>query len=263
MRAAINGSLCALLLGLSCIAQASDAFNSYPELLLDDIQFVLTEPARWEPTDWKIAGWAGLAVVATAVYIDAPLRDEMRRQPKNNAFMNIERFGAEYSVGVVAGFYLIGSLAENEQAVSVAQDSLTASIIASGLITPAIKIAAGRSRPYENVGTNDFNSLGAASPNSSFPSGHTTEAFALASVISSHYDATWIKVTAYTVAGLVGVARTYHDAHFASDVLAGAFIGNWVGLSVVSHHQQTRGANIMLRPEITQDIIGLRLAGQF
>lgn len=263
MRAVINGSLCVLFLGLSCIAQASGTSNSYPELLLDDIQFVLTEPSRWQSTEWKNAGWAGLAVVTTAVFIDAPLRDEMRRQPKDNSFMNIERLGAEYSVAVVASFYLAGSFADNENAVTVAQDSLTASIIASGLITPAIKIVAGRSRPYENTGTNDFNSLGAASPNSSFPSGHTTEAFALASVISSHYDTTWIKVTAYTVASLVGLARTYHDAHFASDVLAGAFIGNWVGLSVVNHHQQTKGANIMLRPEISQDIIGLRLAGKF
>ena len=263
MRTLINGSLCALLVGLSSIAQAAGPSNSYPELLLDDIQFVLTEPARWQSTEWKNSAWAGLAVVATAAFIDAPLRDEMRRQPKDIPFMNIERFGADYSVGVVAGFYLVGSLAENETAVSVAQDALTASIIASGLITPAIKLATGRSRPYENMGTNDFNSLGAASPNSSFPSGHTTEAFALASVISSHYDATWIKVTVYTVASLVGIARTYHDAHFASDVVAGAFIGNWVGLSVVSHHQQSKGVNIMLRPEITQDIIGLRLAGKF
>ncbi len=263
MRTVINGSLCAWLLGLSSFAQAAAPTDSSPELLLDDIQFVLTEPARWHSTDWENAGWAGLAVVTTAAFIDAPLRNEMRRQPKDNSFMNIERLGAEYSVVVVAGFYLVGSLAENETAVTVAQDSLTASIIASGLITPAIKIATGRSRPYENVGTNDFNSLGAASPNSSFPSGHTTEAFALASVISSHYEATWVKVTAYTVAGLVGVARTYHDAHFASDVLAGAIIGNWVGLSVVSHHQQVKGANIVLRPEISQDIIGLRLAGKF
>jgi membrane-associated phospholipid phosphatase len=261
MRNFTKGSLCALLLGLSSIAQASELTKPYPELLLDDIQHVLTEPARWQSTEWQTFGWASFAVVATAAIIDAPLRDEMRRQPKDNSFMNIERFGAEYSVGVVAGFYLVGNLVENEKAVSVAQDSLTASIIASGLITPAIKIAAGRSRPYEDLGTNNFKSLGADNPNSSFPSGHTTEAFALASVISSHYEEIWIKVTAYTVASLVGIARTYHDAHFASDVLAGAFIGNWVGLSVVSYHQQKQGANIMLRPEITQDIIGLHLAG--
>ena len=116
MEAVVKGSLCALLL-LSSLAQAADTTNSYPELLLDDIRFVLTEPARWQSPEWKNAAWAGIAVVATAAFIDAPLRDEMRRLPKDNKFMlNIERFGAEYSVGVVAGFYLVGSLADNEQA---------------------------------------------------------------------------------------------------------------------------------------------------
>jgi membrane-associated phospholipid phosphatase len=253
-----------MLLCLSSMVRAADVTPSYPDLLFDDVQHVLTEPAHWQTPEWKNFAWASLAVLGTAAAIDAPLRDEMRRQPKDNTFMlYIERFGAEYSIGVIGGFYLAGSLADNDKAVTVAQDSLTASIIASGIVTPAIKIATGRSRPYENAGTNNFQSFGAANRNSSFPSGHTTEAFALASVISAHYEETWIRASAYTVAGLVGIARTYHDAHFASDVLAGAFIGNWVGLSVVSHNRQKRGTNIVLLPETTQDIIGLRLTGDF
>jgi membrane-associated phospholipid phosphatase len=264
----IPARLCQPLIGFiflanSGIAQGAEASPTYPDLLLEDIQVVLTAPARWQTEDWKNLGWASLAVIGTAAVIDAPLRDEMRRLPKNNSLMLIEHLGAEYSIGVLGGFYLAGSLADNDKAIAVAQDGLTASIIASGLITPAIKIVAGRSRPYDNTGTTDFNSLGAANPNSSFPSGHTTEAFALASVISAHYEETWIKASAYTVAGLVGIARTYHDAHFASDVLAGAFIGNWVGQSVVSHNQQRRKMHIVLLPQATQDIIGLTLAGDF
>ena len=252
-----------LLSASSGAALGTDSTLSYPDLLLDDIHEILTAPAHWQTDDWKNLGWASLAIVGTAKFIDAPLRDEMRRQPKGNSLMRIEQFGAEYSIVVLGSFYLSGSLAENDKAVTVAQDGLTASIIASGLITPAIKIVAGRSRPYQDAGTNDFNSLGADSPNSSFPSGHTTEAFALASVISAHYEETWIRVSAYTVAGLVGVARTYHDAHFASDVLAGALIGNWVGLKVVAHNQSKRKKNVILLPEVAQDYYGLRLAGKF
>jgi membrane-associated phospholipid phosphatase len=237
---------------------------SYPGLLLDDIQEVVTAPARWESDDWKNAGWAGLAIIGTALVIDAPLRDEMRRQPPGNQFLlNIERFGAEYSIGVLGGFYLAGSLADNDKALMVAQDGLAASIIASGLIAPAIKIGTGRSRPYENDGTHNFQFLGAGKLNSSFPSGHTTEAFTLASVIAAHYEETWIKSSAYTVAALVGVARIYHDAHFASDVLAGAIIGNWVGQSVVAHNRTKRNKNVILLPDAAQDYFGLRLAGRF
>jgi membrane-associated phospholipid phosphatase len=268
LKSGISARFCHQLIGfiffaLSGIAQGADAPLSYPDLLLEDIQEVVTAPVRWQTNEWKNLGWASLAVVGTAAFIDAPLRDEMRRQPKGNSLMLIEHLGAEYSIAVMGGFYLAGSLADNDKAIAVAQDGLTASIIASGLVTPAIKIVAGRSRPYDNSGTTDFNSVGAANPNSSFPSGHTTEAFALASVISAHYEETWIKASAYTVAGLVGVARTYHDAHFASDVLAGALIGNWVGLSVVAHNQTKRGKNVVLLPDAAQDYFGLRLVGNF
>ncbi len=255
-----------LLLAVPCCgtAQATASAPYYPDLLLDDIQEVITAPARWESADWKSAGWAGLAIVGTALLIDTPLRDEMRRQPSGNEYLlQIERFGAEYSFGVLGGFYLAGSLADNEKAVIVAQDGLAASIIASGLISPAIKIATGRSRPNEEQGTYNFQFLGASKLNSSFPSGHTTEAFALASVISAHYEETWIKTSAYAVATLVGVARTYHDAHFASDVLAGAMIGNWVGQRVVAHNQTKRNKNVILLPDAAQDYFGLRLAGRF
>lgn len=244
--------------------RASDSSTSYPDLLLDDIQHVLTEPSRWQSEEWKSFGCAALAVAGTAIVIDGPLRDGMRRQPRDNSFMlNIERFGAEYSIAVVGGFYLAGSLADNDKAITVAQDGLTASIIASGLITPAIKIVTGRSRPYEDAGTYNFQALGADKRSSSFPSGHTTEAFALASVISAHYEETWVRSSAYTVAALVGLARTYHDAHFASDVLAGALIGNWVGQSVVSHNRTPRTAKVILLPEMSPDLFGLRLTGIF
>ena len=268
MKRVTPSRLCLCLIGITCfafgsIALGKDVSPSYPDLLLDDIQHVLTEPARWKSGEWQNLAWASLAVAGTAALIDAPLRDEMRRQPRGNNLMLIEHLGAEYSIAVVGGFYLAGSLADNDKAVFVAQDGLTASIIASGLVTPAIKIVAGRSRPYENTGTSDFNSLGADNPNSSFPSGHTTEAFALASVISAHYEETWIKASAYTAAGLVGIARTYHDAHFASDVLAGALIGNWVGSSVVAHNQTRRSKNVVLLPDAAQDYFGLRLVGNF
>ena len=255
--------LCAALL-LCNASLAAETTPSYHTVLFEDIKFTASSPARWQTDDWKDVGWASLAVVTTAIAIDAPLRDEMRNQPRGNTFMlQIERLGAEYSIGVVGGFFLAGSLGGNDTALRVAQDGLSASIIASGLITPALKIATGRSRPYEDAGTYNFQGLGANKLNSSFPSGHTTEAFALASVIAAHYEETWVKNSAYAVASLVGIARTYHDAHFASDVLAGAFIGNWVGQSVVAHNQLHRSGAIVLLPEFAPEMSGLRLAGRF
>jgi membrane-associated phospholipid phosphatase len=72
-----------------------------------------------------------------------------------------------------------------------------------------------------------------------------------------------VQYSAYSLAGLVGVARSYHDAHFASDILAGALIGTLVGQSVVAHNQTLRMGKVALLPDLTSGRIGMRLAGNF
>lgn len=252
----------ASLLALCSLHKAAAAELSYPEILLDDVTHVVTAPARWETAEWRQAGWASLAVVGTALAIDRPLRDEMRRHTGDHTFITqVERFGAQYAAGVVGGFYVAGLLADDETALHVAQDGIAASLIASGIITPAIKLVAGRSRPRADEGIYHFKPFSNA--NASFPSGHTTEAFALASVIANHYDETWVTCTSYSIASLVGLARTYHHAHFASDVVAGAMIGTLVGKSVVAHNASLRTGNLVLLPDFSPSLIGVRLAGRF
>lgn len=254
---------------LLCLNGAVHADNiqpvAYTEIVSDDVKHILTSPRRWQEPEWKNLGIAIVGVLGVGALADRPIRDEMRRHaPNNNRFMlDAERFGAEYSVLTVGGFYLVGALG-NATSAEVAQDGLAASLIASGLITPTIKFIAGRARPRENAGVANFHpfSLG-HSTNSSFPSGHTTEAFALASVIANHYEETWVTCASYTTASLVGVARSYHDAHFASDVLAGALIGTLVGKSVVTHNKQLRSRQVVLLPEIATGLVGVRMVSVF
>lgn len=250
------------MLALCLMHRAGASELSYPEILFDDVKHVVTSPARWEKTEWHTAGWASLAVVGTALVVDRPLRDEMRRHSGNNSFITqMERFGSQYAAGVVGGFYVVGALTDNDTALQVAQDGIAASLIASGIVTPAIKLVAGRSRPRAGEAVYNFKPLSDA--NSSFPSGHTTEAFALASVIANHYDETWVTCTSYSIAGLVGLARTYHQAHFASDVVAGAMIGTLVGKSVVSYNAGLRSGKLALLPDFSRGLIGVRIAGRF
>jgi membrane-associated phospholipid phosphatase len=251
----------ATLLCLSCTSQAADVTPSYPEMVINDAKHVLTSPARWEKDDWQDFGIATLAVVATAAVIDQPVRKAMLRHHGSNGYVHeVERFGAEYSLGVLGGFYVAGAVLDDETAVSVAQDGLAASLIASGIVTPALKFAIGRSRPNQNAGRYDFHPF---SGSASLPSGHTTQAFAIASVVSAHYDNLLVKIVAYGLASGVGLARTYHDAHFASDVVAGAIIGTLVGHAVVEHNQKLRAGKLALLPMIGPDTVGVRLAGRF
>jgi hypothetical protein len=250
------------LLALCFTHKASGAELSYPEILIDDVKHVATAPARWDDAEWRTAGWASLAVVGTALVIDRPLRDKMRHHTGDNILITqVERLGAQYSAGVVGSFYLAGVLTDDENTRQVAQDSIAASLIASGIITPSIKLITGRSRPRDEAGIYHFKPF--SKGNSSFPSGHTTEAFALASVIANHYEEAWVSYTSYSIASLVGLARTYHRAHFASDVVAGAMIGTLVGKSVVAHNAELRNRQLVLLPDFSQGLIGVQIVGRF
>jgi membrane-associated phospholipid phosphatase len=92
----------------------------------------------------------------------------------------------------------------------------------------------GRERPSDSGGATVFVPF---SSNASFPSGHTAEAFTVATVIAMRSDGWIVPAVAYTVASLVAVSRVYQQSHFPSDTLAGAVIGNAVARFVVNRHR--------------------------
>ena len=109
--------------------------------------------------------------------------------------------------------------------------------IAQLLLVLPLKAVVGRDRPDEGTGTHAFHPFNGGQ---SFPSGHTTQAFALASVISAHADQPWVSALSYGLAGLVGLSRVEQRHHFLSDVVAGGLIGTFVGKGVVAHNQKSR-----------------------
>jgi membrane-associated phospholipid phosphatase len=76
----------------------------------------------------------------------------------------------------------------------------------------------------------------------SFPSGHTTTAFAFAAVVGEEHGWRW-GVPAYALATLVGWSRMNDNKHYLHDVLAGATIGTSVGLGVVRKMRQRQPLN--------------------
>ena len=67
----------------------------------------------------------------------------------------------------------------------------------------------------------------------SFPSGHATSVFAVATALAAFYPRlTWLL---YVPAGAIALGRVYLERHYASDVMAGAMIGVLVASAVVRH----------------------------
>jgi membrane-associated phospholipid phosphatase len=238
-------------------------FNAdYGRLLLKDTGHVLTAPAHWERDDWQNFGLVSLGIVGSAL-LDRQIQiwtQDHQSNTQDNIARIFEPFGAEYSAAVIGAFYIGGLATDDVNARTVAQDSISASLIAAGIITPALKVIAGRNRPSADQGAYDFHPFNGGA---SFPSGHATQAFAVASVISAHYEPVWIKVSAYSVASLVGYARIYHNQHFLSDVVAGAAIGTVVGHSVVRLNDDRRGSGLAFAPLMDGDTQGLTVVYRF
>jgi hypothetical protein len=210
--------------------------SSFPRLVVIDLRDVLGAPLSWRAPQWERFSLA-VAGVGAAALLDRTVQDAERRDHSrlsDRIANGFEPLGSTGALGVLGSFYLVGLVGDDPRARSVAEDGLVASVIAGVVITPALKLAVGRARPREASTTFVFNGGG------SFPSGHTTQAFAVASVIATHYDAIWVKGVAYGAAALVGFARIHHQAHFLSDVTAGALIGTVVGRAVVHRNEDER-----------------------
>lgn len=238
-------------------------FCGFGKALAQDTRAAVTEPARWGKHEWRSAAWKSALVVGSIALLDEPAHDYLDRH-RNATSQRVadafEPFGAEYALGTLAGFALIGSLGDAPRARSAALDGAVSTLITSGLIVPVLKWSTGRSRPNADLGAHDFNPFNGGE---SFPSGHTAEAFTIAASIAENYHRPWISGLSYSVAGLVCYARMEHDAHWLSDVCAGAFIGIGVAKQVSKLNRERRGVKISFAPLDERGVRGIRVAGAF
>jgi membrane-associated phospholipid phosphatase len=109
----------------------------------------------------------------------------------------------------------------------------------------ALKLAVDRSRPVEDRGAADFGHEKRS--DSSFPSVHSTLAWAVLTPIAQRYDAPWL----YGVAALTNVARVSSRDHWLSDTVAGSVlgyvVGDWFGKRAAATGNATQ-STVMLMP---------------
>lgn len=99
-----------------------------------------------------------------------------------------------------------------------------------GLLVTNLTIKPLITRPRPWVAMEDFVTLVTSSDPHSFPSGHTTAAFAFGVALLLTLPQKWAKAAAMIAAALMGLSRLYVGVHFPTDVLAGAVIGAVCGV---------------------------------
>lgn len=100
--------------------------------------------------------------------------------------------------------------------------TITESLALSTGVTFALKYTVKRPRPY----TQDSLILKAGMGGGySFPSGHTSQAFSIATSLALAYPKLYVVIPAYLWAGWVAYSRMYLGVHYPTDIVAGAIVG--------------------------------------
>jgi membrane-associated phospholipid phosphatase len=158
------------------------------------------------------------AITAPSFLLDDEFKQYFADHPHENwADIGATIGGTVVVAGLTVGFFSAGRIARGDKFRATTYD-LSQAIIVNGVYTQAIKFAVGRERPDK-------------SNNQSFPSGHASNAFTAASVISRHYPK--LAIPGYGLATYIAVSRMAANRHYFSDIVAGAGFGWSVGRVVV------------------------------
>ena len=204
--------------------------------VLHDQEAIWTSPFRLHGRDARWLAPLGLGTAAL-IATDRRTGDEVAEHTGQlNASRIVSYAGSTYGVGgIAATFYLFGRARHDERARETGLLGAEA-LIDSGIVVTALKEITQRRRPLSGAARGDFFDGG-----SSFPSGHSIEAWALAAVIANEYhDHRWVQVSAYGIASAVSLSRFTGRQHYLSDVLVGSAAGYGIGRYVYrTHHRST------------------------
>lgn len=222
---------------------------SYVKSYWVDSKAVATAPFHWKTWEWIAA-----SVVVGGGIILYTQDDDIQKLVLRNRGMNTNIYlktifdplgSGLYSLPSLGLLYGYGAIWHNDKAKETSLKGLEAFLI-TGAVIGIIKEITQRHRPYADNPSNAYLWSGPYNliPDASFPSGHSAEAFAVATVISSSYRKTiWVPIVCMTLAGLTAIARVVENNHWASDAFVGSAIGFAIGRLV--YHGSYRRLEIL------------------
>ncbi len=218
-------------------------FKSLPRNLL-----IGTKESLW---GWNLAALgaaAGVAIPLSQTDADEEIQDAADGSLGDD-LSKIGNIGGDglTLAGIAASTYILGKVIKDEKVTETGEALIEAQIIRA-VMTKLIKVSVGRERPN---GRDDRFS-------SSFPSGHASGTFALASTVDYMYGHK-IGIPLYLFAAFSSYSRLSEDKHFLSDVLFGAVLGTVIGRAVAKIHKDENHNRFSILPYSDSDSAGLVL----
>ncbi len=159
------------------------------------------------------------------------LNDINPQNPSSGYWQKTSSSTYAIGVGVPATQLIVGFIRHDKKLQKQGWETVGGLAI-NTIITQGLKYTINRERPYDKYPLliNPYQ----IENDKSFPSGHTSTAFSLATSLAIQYKKWYVVVPAYAWASSVGYSRLYLGEHYPTDVLAGAVIG--AGSAWLSHY---------------------------
>lgn len=205
--------------------------KSYFKSYAIDAKDVVVAPLHWQAPQWCLV--VGTTALAGIAYTQDVRINQFTLDNKNDVATTVGNYIAEpwghgeYAAAIYGSMFLYGTFSHKHQYQYVAMNGVKTFILAA-IVVSIPKYAFQRHRPFENDPPNNtlFEGPFGNFTHTSFPSGHTTEAFAMSTFLALQFKQTkWVAPLVYSLAVLTAMQRVYDNRHWTSDVVVGAALG--------------------------------------
>ena len=194
-----------------------------------------------------ISFWLTLSMSGLSQNADINILKNINDPDVSSGFYKSMRFVSHSTPGAGLGvpvLVLAAGFIENKRSTKLKAVYMLEALLVNEALTHGLKHVVNRPRPYI---TYPFIIPKSSGRSSSFPSGHTSLAFAMATSLSVTYPKWYYIAPSFAYAGTVAYSRMYLGVHYPSDVLVGALVGSGSALltfKINKWMQQSRHKNI-------------------
>lgn len=204
-------------------------------------------PLHWQGKDFIVLGTIS-AITFGLTYVDEPIRESVveSKYEFNNTYFEMGRhWGEPYMAPIIGTVFLIQGSAKSNKLNQRIGFEIIQSFTYTAFVTGVLKFSFGRARPYTNENKHSFYPFSFGNDSYlSLPSGHSSLAVALSTVLALNSKDNVTKIIAMLPAALTITSRIVYNKHWLSDTFLGASIGYFIAKYVHELHDDDKLPNL-------------------
>jgi len=227
------------------ITPNSSFMKGYANSYITDTKSLFINPFQLNAVQVIAAAVVTTGTVALIAWGDKPIQQFFNRNQsvfisKSSYYFFSPLGSGLISIPAMGVFFGCGVIWKNKKAKETGLKGLEAFVV-TAVLTNVIKQVAHRHRPYQDTpadphaweGPFNYGGPYGTFGYNSFPSGHSSAIFAVATVVGLEYwDTKWVPCVSFGIAGFTALYRLAVNDHWASDVLFGSALGFAIGSMV-------------------------------